>query len=406
MSSAGGRARTASEPHHDEDNADEREESPVAIARPAARRSGRPPTRGVRISLPAASSRAPHPRPPVAQAANAADPDAPSMQTLMSNIEQQLQQLLQAVGGISSNQGPDQDQAGDDEDFVAGAPAPRRVEQQHSSIPPSDLMTHIPRHKLAWKGGNEISALDIFIPITSFDLRTNTFQTENTLLNEYIDGLFDQLLQFEFPKIVSNKRIEIEKRKNLKIHQKFYEAVSREKIYKINIEPIQLGFNNDIDYSLTFYDFEQKITKFFEKYIKKYNAQLLLIVSKQWLKNTIYNIIITKYFTASLKFNLSTSSGITIIIKYELYSRDFDINTFDYKFDEHTQWRPVYLKKVSNIIDTFRTMPFDSISKSSIMSLPEDIRQSLLQQVINPEMKKQITIDDMKKITEQIMNEK
>jgi len=153
MSSAGGRARTASEPDHDEDDADEPEEPHAAVARPAARRRGRPPTRGVRISLPAASSRAPRLRPPAAQAENAADSDAPNMQTRMSNIEQQLQQLLQAVGGISSNQGPGQDQADDDdddEDFVAGAPAPRRVEQQQRSIPPSDLMTHIPRHKLAW----------------------------------------------------------------------------------------------------------------------------------------------------------------------------------------------------------------------------------------------------------------
>lgn len=146
-----------------EDNADDPEEPSPEDMRPATRRRGRPPTRGVRISLPAAAGRAQRHRPPDD---DEPAPGAPNIQSWMSNVEQQLQQLMQTVGRFSSRHGQDQvDDDDEDEDSVAGAPAPRHVVQPSRSIPTSDLVAHIPRHSLAWwdnhPSGTPIANMDL-----------------------------------------------------------------------------------------------------------------------------------------------------------------------------------------------------------------------------------------------------
>ena len=151
MAGSSARAPAAREPELTEDIEEDPEE-PTEDVDPAPRRRGRPPTRGVRISLPASASRAAR-RPDPAAAGDAAAPVAPHIQSWMNTMEQQMKQLMHAVGKISSNQGQDQDQADeaedDDEDYVAGAPA-ARARSQSRTIPPSDLVAHIPRLKLTW----------------------------------------------------------------------------------------------------------------------------------------------------------------------------------------------------------------------------------------------------------------
>ena len=69
----------------------------------------------------------------------------------MSNLEKQMQQLLQAVKAISLAQDPDQADAHDDDaESATGSPDLRPMGRQPRSIPVSDLMAHIPRHSLAW----------------------------------------------------------------------------------------------------------------------------------------------------------------------------------------------------------------------------------------------------------------
>lgn len=143
MSGSGAKAPPEPAVDIDDDNEDDPDDPPTADARPAARgRRGRPPTRGVRIASPAASSRAPRQKP---SEDDEAAPAAPDMQSRMSSIEKQLQQIMQALGGVSSDNDPaqsDYDDDDDDEDSVAGA-RPRR-------IPTSDLMAHVSRRSLAW----------------------------------------------------------------------------------------------------------------------------------------------------------------------------------------------------------------------------------------------------------------
>lgn len=145
MSGSGAKAPPDPAVEIDADYEDEPEDPPPPDARPAARRRGRPPTRGVRIALPATSSRAPRQRPPEG---DEAAPAAPDMQKRMSNLEKQLQQIMQALGGVSSDPDPAQpdydaaEEAEEEEDSVAGA-RPRR-------IPTSDLMAHVSRRSLAW----------------------------------------------------------------------------------------------------------------------------------------------------------------------------------------------------------------------------------------------------------------
>jgi len=134
----------------DADNEDEPADPPEA-AQPARRRRSRSSTRARRIS----ASRSPRRRP--AAAAEGA-PDDPALEARMTNMEQQLQQILQAVDKISLARGrdpaEDEEEDDDDEDLVAGAPAPRAGGRPRDagrrSIPTSDLMAHIPRHSLAW----------------------------------------------------------------------------------------------------------------------------------------------------------------------------------------------------------------------------------------------------------------
>lgn len=145
---SGVRAPSAQEPEANADAEEDPEEPSTEDVRPAARRRGRPPTRGVRISLPVSSSRAVRRQPPED---DEAAPVAPDIQSWMSTMETQMQQLMQAVGRFSSTQGGHQaDEADDDEDSVAGAPAARHVRGQSRTIPSSDLVAHIPRHSLAW----------------------------------------------------------------------------------------------------------------------------------------------------------------------------------------------------------------------------------------------------------------
>lgn len=139
------------------------EDPPSEPAEPAPRRRGRPRTAGVRISVPAASSRAPS----RAHAAAVAPParaarrrssaviedasEAPNMQAWMSHMERQMQQVMLALRGISSTHGRDQaDNYDDDAVSAADETASQHGGSQRRSIPTSDFIPHIPRLSLEW----------------------------------------------------------------------------------------------------------------------------------------------------------------------------------------------------------------------------------------------------------------
>lgn len=148
----GGSARSARAAEAAPDAAPENED-PSTPSDPKKTPRKRTPKARLQVRIEAPASASPGPAPPVPPA-GAASVDPGELRDLMAKMTRQLESIAQAVAGPpSNNQHEAPIQVDDDEEEATtqrSAPTPASDTRVGRSIPQSDLLSHIPRHTMAW----------------------------------------------------------------------------------------------------------------------------------------------------------------------------------------------------------------------------------------------------------------